>query len=188
VDDQAFRGLLGNAKQGDQESFGAIWQAFHPALLRVTRGLAGARDADDVASSVWVDVVRSLDDFDGDVDAFRAWLFTLARRRLIDLRRRQTRRPETPLGDAFDRRGGTDVADDAVSREATDAALALVASLPPDQAEVVLLRAVAGLDVATVATIVGKKPGTVRVLAHRGLANLRRTLERAQEIDGESPL
>ena len=54
----------------------------------------------------------------------------------------------------------------------TDAALALIATLPPDQAEVVLLRVVAGLDVATVAGIVDKQPGNVRVLAHRGLQRL----------------
>jgi len=186
VDDQAFRALLGNAKEGDHESFSAIWRVFQPALIRVARSLAGERDAEDVAASVWVDVVRSLDVFDGDVDAFRAWLFTLARRRLIDLRRRQTRRPEVPFGHPFERPDGKDPADAAVSSEATGAALALIASLPPDQAEVVLLRSVAGLDVASVAQIIGKKPGTVRVLAHRGLANLRKSLERAQEIEGET--
>jgi RNA polymerase sigma-70 factor (ECF subfamily) len=36
----------------------------------------------------------------------------------------------------------------------------------------VTLRVVAGLDVGQVAAIVGKRPGTVRVLAHRGLRRL----------------
>jgi RNA polymerase sigma-70 factor (ECF subfamily) len=49
--------------------------------------------------------------------------------------------------------------------------------LPPDQAEVVVLRAVAGLDVGHVAAIVGKRPGTVRVLAYRGLHKLRELVE-----------
>ena len=39
-----------------------------------------------------------------------------------------------------------------------------------------MLRAIAGLDVAHVAAIMGKRPGTVRVLAHRGLRTLARRL------------
>jgi RNA polymerase sigma-70 factor (ECF subfamily) len=52
--------------------------------------------------------------------------------------------------------------------------LRLVATLPPEQAEMVMLRVVAGLDVATVAELVGKKPGTVRVAVHRALKSLAR--------------
>jgi RNA polymerase sigma-70 factor (ECF subfamily) len=55
----------------------------------------------------------------------------------------------------------------------------LVAELPPDQAEVVALRVVGGLEVAEVAKIVGKRPGTVRVLAHRGLRRLAGRVEAA---------
>jgi RNA polymerase sigma-70 factor (ECF subfamily) len=54
--------------------------------------------------------------------------------------------------------------------------MALIATLPPDQAEVVMLRVVAGLDVTEVARILGKRPGTVRVLAHRGLRRLAQRL------------
>ena len=54
----------------------------------------------------------------------------------------------------------------------SEAALAYIARLPPDQAEVVLLRVVAGLDVEEVAAIVGKKAGAVRVLQHRALKRL----------------
>jgi len=49
----------------------------------------------------------------------------------------------------------------------TRAALAVIAQLPHDQAEVVLLRVVAGLGVEQVARLPGKRPGAVRVLAHR---------------------
>jgi len=54
----------------------------------------------------------------------------------------------------------------------TNAALDLIASLPREQAEIIVLRAVVGLDVAQVARIVGKRPGAVRVAAHRGLRAL----------------
>jgi RNA polymerase sigma-70 factor (ECF subfamily) len=63
-------------------------------------------------------------------------------------------------------------ADHSEQAEALDRALALVRTLPPDQAEAVLLRVVADLTVAEVAQIMGRREGTIRVLVHRGLKRL----------------
>ena len=58
--------------------------------------------------------------------------------------------------------------------------MALIASsLPRDQAEIIMLRVVAGLDAGDVARMVGKTPGAVRVAAHRGLRRLADVAERA---------
>ena len=65
--------------------------------------------------------------------------------------------------------------------ESTRRAVALIRTLPPDQAEVVMLRVVAGLEPAEVARIIGKSPGAVRVLGHRGLRRLARTMGVAAE-------
>ena len=48
----------------------------------------------------------------------------------------------------------------------------LIASLPKDQAEAVMLRVVAGLDVAQTAQVLDKRTGAVRVAAMRGLRRL----------------
>jgi RNA polymerase sigma-70 factor (ECF subfamily) len=61
----------------------------------------------------------------------------------------------------------------------TRSAMALVARLPPHQAEVILLRVVAGLDTETVAHMVARTPGAVRVAAHRGLRRLAEILAEA---------
>jgi RNA polymerase sigma-70 factor (ECF subfamily) len=53
----------------------------------------------------------------------------------------------------------------------------IVKLLPKDQAEIVLLRVVAGLPVDEVAAITGRRPGTVRVLQHRALRRLAERLE-----------
>jgi RNA polymerase sigma-70 factor (ECF subfamily) len=58
----------------------------------------------------------------------------------------------------------------------TTAAVAVVAALPPLQAEVIVLRVLAGLDTDAVAQIVGRSPGAVRVAAHLGLRRLAETL------------
>ena len=64
----------------------------------------------------------------------------------------------------------------------TERALALIGALPRAQAEVVLLRYVVGFDVAETARILGQRPGTVRVTAHRAL----RKLEEAGLLEGHS--
>jgi RNA polymerase sigma-70 factor (ECF subfamily) len=65
--------------------------------------------------------------------------------------------------------------------------VALIATLPRFQAEVILLRVVAGLDTPAVARLVGRSPGAVRVAAHRGLRRLAATLAEAGVTRGSAP-
>jgi len=65
-----------------------------------------------------------------------------------------------------------DAADLALHDLTTQRAIALVSALPPLQAEVIMLRVVAGLDTKAVAELLGRSPGAVRVAAHRGLRRL----------------
>src|SRR6201982_69484 len=116
--------------------------------------------AEDVTAETWVTVVRGLDRFRGGEDAWRAWLFTTARRRAVDAGRRRSRRPESLAAEVGDGHW-PEVADPAeVGRKtlATREAIAAVASLPPLQAEVVMLRVVAGLGTEAVAHLVGRSP------------------------------
>ena len=175
-----FAAVLDRTRRGDESAFSTIWREFHPSLVRYLRIVAG-NAAEDVASETWAAVATSIDRFDGDETAFRAWLFTVARRRAIDHFRREARRPSVPvdpvtLGTAPIAASSADPGQAALDTIATESALALIAQLPPEQAEAVVLRAIAGLDVAHVAAIMQKRPGTVRVLAHRGLRTLARRL------------
>lgn len=131
-------------------------------------------EAEDLASEVWMDVAAGLGRFLGGEMDFRRWTFTIARRRLIDLRRASSRRWVDPRPNHLlpEPRSVGDVESEAMERLSTQSALARIATLPPDQAEVVLLRVLSGLDVKDVAAIVGKRPGTVRVLQHRALQRL----------------
>ncbi len=164
------------ARAGDEAGFVVLWRTLHPPLLRYLT-VRGNDAPEDLAAETWLQVVRDLAGFTGDAAAFRAWLFTVARHRAIDSGRARAMRPVVPVaephGDVTE--ASTPSAEqDAVEREATAAALRLVASLPADQAEMVMLRVVAGLDVAVVAELVGKKPGAVRVAVHRALKSLSR--------------
>jgi RNA polymerase sigma-70 factor (ECF subfamily) len=173
-----FAERLEGARAGSEASFAAIWRELNPPLLRYLR-IVSPHDVDDVASETWATVARGLERFRGDEASFRAWVFVTARRRALDHFRRERRRPAVPV--APDRLRDSVVHGRTPSDELADAtstadAIALLATLPRDQAEVVALRVIAGLDVGQVAEVIGKRPGTVRVLAHRGLQRLARDL------------
>jgi RNA polymerase sigma-70 factor (ECF subfamily) len=86
-----------------------------------------------------------------------------------------------PAEDLASLAAADDTAAGAIEAVTTDAALRLIATLPPDQAEAVLLRAVVGLDAETAGKVIGKRAGAVRSAAHRGLRTLARLLEQASE-------
>jgi RNA polymerase sigma-70 factor (ECF subfamily) len=156
----------------DGQDLDELYRKLQPALLGHLR-VVHAGQAEDIAGDVWTEVAASFPRFVGGDDAFRAWVFTLARRRSIDTYRRAARRPTAPLsGDLHD------VAvdrpeDEIVARISMDATVARLRQLlPPDQAEVVLLRVVRGLSVDEVAALTSKTPVNVRVLQHRALNRL----------------
>jgi RNA polymerase sigma-70 factor, ECF subfamily len=169
----AFPTVLVAAARGDEDALGALWCDLQPRLLRYLTVLAPG-SAEDVASDTWLAVIRGIGHFQGNEPAFRTWVFTIARHQAIDGRRRRARRVAegAPPAGLADRAAPDDPAAAALEGISTRAALALIATLPADQAEAIVLRVVAGLDVGRVAAIVGKRPGTVRVLTHRGLRRL----------------
>ena len=163
-----FDDWLERACDGDPEGVVFLWRRYQPLVLRYFRGrLPDA--AEDLASVVWIDVAANLAAFHGSEDGFRGWLFTIAHRRLVDEHRRRERRPERMVAEPEETAATGDVHADAT---ALDTALALIRRLPADQAEAVLLRVVADLDVSAVAEIMQRREGSVRVLVHRGLEKL----------------
>ena len=167
-------GLVERAQRGDPEAFRVLYRDIQPRLLRYLHALVG-QDAEDVAAETWLQITRDLPAFAGDYDHFRGWTATIARHRALDHLRHAARRPPqaaAPPEDLASWPAADDTAQHAIDAVATGAALALIATLPPDQAEAVLLRAVLGLDARTAGQVLGKRPGAVRTAAHRGLRTL----------------
>lgn len=174
-----FGGTLQGAQRGDEEAFARLWREFHPGLLRYLR-IKASPAAEDLAADIWIRVVRALPTFEGDEQGFRGWLYTTARNRLTDWYRSGERRIDAiEHASLVIMPSATDVEAEVAEHSATDRAVALIAELPPDQAEAVMLRIVVGMDVARVAELMGRTPGSVRVLCHRGLKRLERRLVEA---------
>lgn len=167
------------AKAGDAAAFERLYRRIQPPLLRYLSTLVGD-DAEDVAAETWLQVVRDLASFKGDDSDFKGWVVTIGRHRALDHLRALARRPSDPV--APDRLAAPRAPDDTfgASEEATATrrALRLIARLPQDQAEAVLLRVVVGLDAPTAAKVLGKRAGAVRMATSRGLGQLQELLTR----------
>jgi RNA polymerase sigma-70 factor (ECF subfamily) len=178
-----FAPVLAAAQLGEEWAVARLFRSLQPDLLRYLR--ARERwEADDVAAQTWLEVARALGSFAGDEDGFRAFVFTIARRRMLNARRSRTRRrrderPVETLAPSLVARD--DPAEETAAWLDSVAAVVRIAELlPPEQSDVVLLRVVGNLSVEDVAAIVGKRPATVRVIQHRALRRL------AQELGDEA--
>ncbi|MFH9135664.1 RNA polymerase sigma factor [Streptomyces sp. NPDC017524] len=190
-DDAELTAAVLAAQDGDEDAFRAVYRAVQPRLLGYIRTLVGEPDAEDVASEAWLQIARDLGRFSGDADRFRGWAARIARNRSLDHLRMRSRRPAIG-GDETEltaRAAESDTAGDAIEALDTDRTMSLIAQLPQDQAEAVVLRVVVGLDAKSAARTLGKRPGAVRTAAHRGLKRLAELLSAehpgANRADGD---
>ena len=175
---QEFSDVLLAAQSGGSWAFDRLYRAYGGSVTGYLR-LQGAREPEDLSSEVFLSAFRTISRFSGDEAQFRAWLFTIAHRRLIDARRAASRRLEIPVSDF----AGLEPSETTVSSEveivlATERIRALCNDLVPDQRNVLLLRLIGGLTIDEIADMIGKSPGAVKALQRRGLAAMRRRLER----------
>jgi RNA polymerase sigma-70 factor, ECF subfamily len=175
---QDFASTLASAQRGDQEALAHLYRAFQPRTLRYLLAQE-PKDGEDLASEVWLDVGAGLNRFEGGESDLLCWIFTIARRRLIDHRRARARR-QTVSVSIESLALPSDEFDPGPSLEHGEA-LSCLGMLPREWAEIVLLRVVGGLDSAEVAAVTGRKAGTVRVIQKRALERLAELLSMERE-------
>ncbi|HVL82519.1 MAG TPA: sigma-70 family RNA polymerase sigma factor [Actinomycetota bacterium] len=174
----AFEEVLAAARAGGDWAWRILYEDLAPAVLGYLRA-RGARDPEDLLGEVFLQVVRDLPGFEGDEAGFRAWVFVIAHRRLVDDVRRRTRRPETPVAhEQLEPQPWTgSVEGQALDAVAGERVRAVIEGLVPAQRDVLLLRIMGGLTIEEIAEAVGKRPGAVKALQRRGLAAVRRALD-----------
>lgn len=167
------------AQEGDSEAFRLLYREVQPKLIRYLSFLVDSDDAEDIASETWLQATRDFHKFQGDIDNFRGWMSTIARHRAMDHLRKHSRQPPAvpmPVEEFSFFASADDTEARAIESITTDDAVKLISTLPKDQAEAVMLRAVVGLDAKTAAQVAGKRAGAIRTAAYRGLKTLAKRL------------
>jgi RNA polymerase sigma factor (sigma-70 family) len=148
------------------------YRRFAPSVLAYLRAAEPAVH-EDLFGDVFVSVARSIHRFRGDEDGLRCWLFTIARNRLLDDHRQRARRPPRANAAPVERTAPAPV-------EPLDPDLAAaLATLTPDQLEVVTLRFIADLALDDVARMTKRSVGAVKAMQHRALHALGDALQPA---------
>jgi RNA polymerase sigma-70 factor (ECF subfamily) len=174
--DDNFESALDAAKAGAEWA----WAVLYRDLAGPVTGYLGSRGApepEDLAAETFLQVARNIHTFEGGEEAFRSWVFVIAHRRLIDVRRKLGRRPEMSALPPEDQHAGGDVEAEAVDRLVTDELRRALETLTEDQRDVLSLRIIGNLTLEETADVVGKRVGATKALQRRGLSALRLLLE-----------
>ena len=141
--------------------------------------MQGAADADDLTNEVFLNVFTAIGSFSGDESQFGSWVFTIAHHRLVDERRRRSRRPQMSTEEAPEQADdGDDVEAEVLRRLSVERIRTLCDRLAPDQRDVLLLRMLSAMTIEQVAEALGKPTTAVKALQRRALAAIRRLIER----------
>lgn len=176
---QHFDEILTGARAGGDWAWEAIYRDLAPPVLGYLRA-RGARDPEDLAGEVFLQLVRDLSRFHGDERQFRAWAFTVAHHRLIDDQRYRGRRPiEEELNELVEPYDpAADIEQQVLGRLSRMDLNRIIGRLSQSQQSVILLRVLGDLTIEEVARVLGKRSGAVKALQRRALAAIKRELSR----------
>jgi RNA polymerase sigma-70 factor, ECF subfamily len=172
------RALIARWTSGDQRAASALVERHAPSLARFVASLGVLSQPEEMVQDTFVRAFGSLDSFRGE-SSLRSWLFTIARRLVLDQRRSSRRdKLHVSIEDAQDQLvSANDVLDGVVADESETRVRAAVARLSPMQREVFTLRVVEGLSYKEIADVASTTEGSARVHYHNAMRAVKEFLD-----------
>jgi RNA polymerase sigma-70 factor (ECF subfamily) len=167
-----------------EETWDAVYRRVAPRLAAYCSRRLPPGEADDAVSETVARAVAAAPRYRDRGLGVDAWLFGICRNVVLDTQRRAARRGSARGAAAVAGTWSPDAPGPLDAMLGAEEAVLLrraFALLSEDDREVLELRVVAGLDAEAVASVLGKKPGAVRMAQSRALARLRSLLD---EVDG----
>lgn len=176
----SFDAVLLAAKDGNGNAFDQLFSVLSRRIFAFLR-VRGASDPEGMVNEVFLSIFTSVSGFHGNESQFQAWVFTIARNKLIDEGRKRQRRIDESLVDSFDEMGlqAGDVEEDAMGLVGNAWVKEQLGALTPDQRDVVILRIVGDLTIEAIADVLGKSIGATKAIQRRAFRSL------ARELSGE---
>lgn len=175
ADEQTDLDLITQWKGGDQRAATLLVERHASAVARFARSVGAHDDVQDIVQDTFVRAFGSLDSFRGD-SSLRTWLFTIARRLLLDLRRSERRRGEQVEVQDTDAITEYDSLDTVVADETRARMQGAIGRLSKTQREVFLLRVSEGLSYKEIADVAGTTEGAARVHYHNAMRAIKEFL------------
>jgi RNA polymerase sigma-70 factor (ECF subfamily) len=182
--------LLAAHASGDAQAFARLYDRYdRPCFLFIRRILGSGQGdaAEDLHQETWIAVSRSAGVFDPAKASFRAWLYTIARRKVWDHFRRQRvtilASAQIDAASTLPDEGPTPL-DQVESRELAERVVAAVEALPLAQRDVFVLFAHAGLSLEEISKVTDAGVETTKSRLRYARASLRAALaaERSSHV------
>ena len=168
--------LVRNAQKYDEDALQKLYEKYYPKIYNYAfLQMGDVHAAEDLTSDVMLKMLESIQKYSFRGLPFGAWVFRIARNRLIDLHRRRKRRGEVDLSETI---SGTLASPESMAERALERGQIQIAlkHLTDEQRQVIVLKFIQGFDNRSVGRIMGRSEGAVKSLQHRALASLRRVL------------
>lgn len=164
--------LVTRAIQGDSDAFGDLYERhLRPIYRYIFFRVGSQQDAEDLTEQVFLKAWENLAGYRITEAPFRAWLYRIAHNMVIDHHR--VKKDLITLGPIESMASSLPGPEKLLlSREQGEQLARVIARLPSDQQQVLVLRFIEGLDAKQVASIINKSAGAVRVIQHRALKEL----------------
>jgi RNA polymerase sigma-70 factor (ECF subfamily) len=164
------------AQSYDESALQTLYEVYYPKVYNYAfLQLGDVQAAEDLSADVMLKMVESIKSYKFKGLPFSAWIFRIARNRLIDLHRRRKRRGEVDLSESI---AGTLASPQAMAERALERGQLQVALkfLTDEQRQVIVLKFIEGFDNRSIGNIMGRSEGAIKSLQHRALGALRRVL------------
>lgn len=164
--------IINRARQGDAEAIAALYRQYAPTIYRyIAYRVSTTADAEDLTAEVFLKMVEGIARYRVTGAPFEAWLYRIAAARIVDFRRRKSRRPQAALSDTLADTGP--LPEERLHRQQeVDQLKAALQQLPDDYQTILLLRFVERKSHKEVAQIVGKSISAVKTTQYRALTRL----------------
>ena len=169
--------LIRRTQSGEREAFGELYRRYlGPIYGYIRLRVASEHDAEDLTEIVFMRSLEAMERYQDRGAPFAAFLYKVARHLIVDSYRAKPAGLPLEVAEAQpDDQPGAET--DMVDRERRTAALSAVERLSEPHQEVIRLRILLGLPTETAANWMGRSPAAIRVLLHRALRALRKTME-----------
>jgi RNA polymerase sigma-70 factor (ECF subfamily) len=158
----------------DQENFIKIYEDYGRRVYAYLLGQTNnPDDAQDLTSQTFLSALERYDTYRGE-GHFAAWLFRIARNKLIDAYRRQ--KPLVSIDSVDELLSDPGSLEDGAGNDLVlNQVLNALQDISPERAEALSLRILAGLSLAETAQVMGKSEEAVKMLVYRAVKELRVT-------------
>lgn len=168
---EKFEKLVADAKKGDKNAFGILYQEYLTPIFRYLYARLGSRqEAEDLSQVVFIKAWQAIKNFHFQKKPILSWLYTIARHSLIDF----TRKKKEILSENIRIIEPDNFSNiDEVRQEKFKTIKQAIGKLNPNHQEIIILKFIEEKSNKEIAQLLNKREDAVRAMSHRAIKSLR---------------